>query len=384
MLFSHIADTHLGLVQYGSNEREEDVYDAFNQTIDISIKDKVDFVIFAGDIFHEPNPSGRAIMQMANGLKKLKKNNIGSFFVLGEHDTSRIRGTPVPYIYHKLEFSKYIGDGKPIEYKGIMLAGLDKRRKSEIDEYKKIFLDLDKSAENEFKETKHKILVLHQGIAEFHKYADDLQSKELPKNFTYYAMGHLHDTVVKKFNHLKGPIAYPGSTELTTSEGIKDVKKGFFEVDISGNEAVPKWIELDTRPQFSFDIDFKELTKTIDEITEKISNLTKKPIIQLIIQGEDIEIDQLQAQIARLSSLTLKCFWKIATKQISDSSVFLDKPNEIEDEILKLSIKALDSEQEANFAINELLPKLSKEQTEQGLEIIIENFEKFKKEEKND
>ncbi len=26
MLFSHISDTHLGLVQYGSNEREQDVY----------------------------------------------------------------------------------------------------------------------------------------------------------------------------------------------------------------------------------------------------------------------------------------------------------------------------------------------------------------------
>ena len=83
-----------------------------------------------------------------------------------------------------------------------MLAGLDKRRKSEIGDYEKIFLNLDQSAENEFKETKHKILVLHQGIAEFHKYADDVQSKELPKNFTYYAMGHLHDTVVKKFNYL--------------------------------------------------------------------------------------------------------------------------------------------------------------------------------------
>ena len=37
MLFSHISDTHLGLVQYGSEEREQDVYDAFNQSIDIDM-----------------------------------------------------------------------------------------------------------------------------------------------------------------------------------------------------------------------------------------------------------------------------------------------------------------------------------------------------------
>ena len=381
MLFSHIADTHLGLVQYGSNEREEDVYDVFNQAIDKSIEDKVDFVIFAGDIFHEPNPSGRAINQMAKGLKKLKKNKIESFFVLGEHDTSRIRGTPVPYIYHILNFSKYIGDGVPILYKEIMLAGLDKRRKSEMTGYKEIFLNLDKSAENEFKETKHKILVLHQGIAEFHKYADDVQSTDLPKNFTYYAMGHLHDTVVKKFNHLKGPIAYPGSTELTTSEGIKDVKKGFFEVDISGDDAIPKWIELDRRPQFSFDTDYKELTKTIDEIIEKISGLTKKPIIQVKIEGREVDVDNIQAQIRRLNSLALECKWKIITKQTSDSSVFLDRPNEINDEMLRLSTNALGSEQDAKFAIKELLPVLSTDETEQALEIILEDYREFKEEE---
>ena len=73
MLFSHISDTHLGLVQYDSNEREQDVYDVFNQAIDISVRDHVDFVIFAGDIFHMPNPNGRAIIQMANGLKTFKR-----------------------------------------------------------------------------------------------------------------------------------------------------------------------------------------------------------------------------------------------------------------------------------------------------------------------
>ena len=43
MKFSHISDTHLGLIQYGLSEREQDVYDSFNQAIDISIKDKVDY-----------------------------------------------------------------------------------------------------------------------------------------------------------------------------------------------------------------------------------------------------------------------------------------------------------------------------------------------------
>ncbi|MDC0884052.1 exonuclease SbcCD subunit D [Nitrosopumilus sp.] len=378
MLFSHIADTHLGLVQYGSNEREQDVYDVFNQAIDRSIKDNVDFVIFAGDIFHVPNPNGTAVIQMGNALKRLKQNNIDSFFILGDHDISRIRGTPIPYIYHNLEFSKYIGNGKPIEYKGIMLVGLDKIRKNEMSQYEETFSNLDKSVE---KFSGHKILVLHQGITEFNKFAGELQSTDLPKNFTYYAMGHLHDKDIKQFNHLNGPIAYPGSIELTTSEGIKETKKGFFEVDISGNEAIPNWIELDTRPQFSVNTDYKELTKTIDEVIEKISDFTKKPIIEVKIQGNDIDTDHIQAQITRLNSRVLRCQWKITTKQISDSSVFLDRPSVIEDEMFRLSTEALGSEQDANFVIKELLPVLSTDGIDQALQIILENYEKFKKEE---
>jgi exonuclease SbcD len=380
MLFSHISDTHLGLVQYGSEEREQDVYDVFNQAIDTSIKDHVDFVIFAGDMFHVPNPNGTAIIQMANGLKRLKQNNIDSFFILGEHDISRIRTTPIPYVYHNLEFSKYIGQGKPIEYKGVMLAGFDKIRKAEIPQYEEKFTAID----NRVKEhSGHKILVLHQGITEFNKFAGELQSTDLPKNFTYYAMGHLHDKDVKQFNHLSGPVAYPGSIELTTSEGIKETKKGFFEVDISGKEAIPNWIELDARPQISFKTEYQDLAKTIGEISEKIVTERKKPIVEVKIQGENIETDHIQAQIARLNSLVLRCFWRISTKQVSDSSVFLDRPNVIDDEMYRLSVDALGSEQSAKFAIKELLPILATGEIKEASQLVFENFEKFKKENKS-
>ena len=144
MLFSHISDTHLGLAQYGSEEREHDMYHVFNQAIDTSIKEHVDFVIFAGDIFHVPNPTGTAIVQMANALKRLKQNKIESFFILGEHDISRIRTTPIPYVYHNLEFARYIGHGKPIEYKNILLAGFDKIRKSEVTQYEDRFKEVEK------------------------------------------------------------------------------------------------------------------------------------------------------------------------------------------------------------------------------------------------
>lgn len=380
MLFSHISDTHLGLGQYGSEEREQDVYHVFNQAIDTSIKDHVDFIIFAGDIFHVPNPNGNAIVQMANALKRLKQNNVDSFFILGEHDISRIRTTPIPYVYHNLEFSKYIGQGKPFEYRGILLAGFDKIRRAEIPQYEDKFAQIDNAVKNH---TGHKILVMHQGITEFNKFAGELQSTDLPKNFTYYAMGHLHDKDIKQFNHLKGPIAYPGSIELTTSEGIKEAEKGFFQVDISSQDAKTNWIELDTRPQFSFNTEYDELSKSIDEISEKISEIHRKPILELKIQGEKIEIDQIQIQISRLQARALRCFWRITSKKSSESSVFLDRPTVIDDEMFRLSTEILGSQQAASYAVKELLPLLSTGQTEEAVQTIIENFQKFKREKEN-
>ena len=380
MLFSHISDTHLGLVQYGSEERTQDVYDVFNQAIDTSIKDHVDFVVFAGDIFHAPNPNGTAIIQMANGLKRLKENDIDSFFILGEHDISRVRTTPVPYVYHNLGFSNYIGQGKPIEYKGILLAGFDKIRKAEIPQYEERFAAIDKSVKDH---VGHKILLLHQGITEFNKFAGELQSTDLPKNFTYYAMGHLHDKDIKEFEHLDGPVAYPGSTELTSVEGIKETKKGFFQVDISQKEAaIPNWIELDARPQISSSTKYEDLAKTIDEISEKIIADRKKPIVEIKIQGENIETDHIQMQVSRLNSQVLRCFWKIYTSQVSDSSVFLDRPNVIDDEMYRLSVEALGSEHAASFAIKELLPILASGEIEEASQIVYEDFERTKKENK--
>jgi DNA repair exonuclease SbcCD nuclease subunit len=373
MKFSHISDTHLGLIQYGLEEREQDIYDSFNQAIDISIQDKVDFVIFAGDIFHNPNPSGTSILQMANALKKLKQNEIESFFVLGEHDISRIRSTPIPYVYHNLEFSKYVGRGEPVYYKDVMIVGFDKIRKNEMTGLEEKFLRVESLA-NEHKG--HKILVLHQGITEVNKFAGEVNSTDLPKNFTYYAMGHLHDKFLKQYDHLKGPLAYPGSTEMTTSEGVKETEKGFFKVDISDDEAKPQWVKLDTRPQISVKTEFENIDSAIKELNEKIIGLEKKPIIEIKIHGENLEREIIEGKIADLASKSLQLSTKIFQND-DESSVLLNRPAQIDQELFKLAVNSLKSEKLAHFAINELLPLLSTRQVDNATQVVEENFSNF-------
>ena len=375
MKFSHISDTHLGLVQYGLGEREQDIYDSFNQAIDISINDKVDFVIFAGDVFHTPTPSGTAILQMANALKRLKQNGIESFFVLGEHDISRVRTTPIPYVYHNLEFSKYIGREEPVYYKNVMIIGLDKIRKNEMEGLEEKFSKLESLAS---KHDGHKILVLHQGITEVNKFAGEINSTDLPKNFTYYAMGHLHDKFLKQYEHLKGPLVYPGSTDMTSNQG--DVEKGFFEVDISETDAKPEWKKLDTRLQIIEKIEFEKIDSKIQELNEKISKLGKKPIIKIKIKGDNLERDVIESKFTELASKSLHFSWELS-KEEDESSVFLNRPAQIDQELFKLAVNALKSEKLAHIAINELLPLLSTRQVDSATQVVIENFSNFSEKE---
>ena len=377
MKFSHISDTHLGLIQYGLEEREQDIYNSFNQAIDISIKDKVDFVIFAGDIFHTPTPSGTAILQMANALKRLKQSGIESFFILGEHDISRVRTTPIPYVYHNLEFSKYIGREEPVYYKNVMIIGLDKIRKNEMEGLEEKFSKLESLAS---KHNGHKILVLHQGIAEVNKFAGEINSTDLPKNFTYYAMGHLHDKFLKQYKHLKGPLAYPGSTDMTSNQG--DVEKGFFEIDISEIDAKPEWKKLDTRLQILEKIEFEKIDSKIEELIEKISKLEKKPIIKIKIKGNNLQREIIESKFANLASKSLHFSWELS-KEEDESSVLLNRPAQIDEELFKLAVNTLKSEKLAHIAINKLLPLLSTRQVDSATQVVIENFDNFL-EEKND
>ncbi len=371
MKFSHISDTHLGLIQYGLEEREQDIYNSFNQAIDISIKDKVDFVIFAGDIFHTPTPSGTAILQMANALKRLKQSGIESFFILGEHDISRVRTTPIPYVYHNLEFSKYIGREEPVYYKNVMIIGLDKIRKNEMEGLEEKFSKLESLAN---KHNGHKILVLHQGIAEVNKFAGEINSTDLPKNFTYYAMGHLHDKFLKQYKHLKGPLAYPGSTDMTSNQG--DVEKGFFEIDISEIDAKPEWKKLDTRLQILEKIEFEKIDSKIEELIEKISKLEKKPIIKIKIKGNNLQREIIESKFANLASKSLHFSWELS-KEDDESSVLLNRPAQIDEELFKLAVNTLKSEKLAHIAINKLLPLLSTRQVDSATQVVIENFDNF-------
>jgi len=373
MLIAHISDTHLGYSQFNLEEREEDVYDAFDQAISTVIKEGVKIVILAGDLFHMPKPQGEAIVKFGDALKRLKERDIKTVFVLGEHDISRTRGVPVPYVFHNLGFARYLKNGEPYTVDNTLLIGFDKYRRSELDDLRNELKKADGIAKTF---SGHKILVLHQGLLDFSDVAGEISSNDLPANFTYYAMGHFHDRYEKRFHHLGGPLAYPGSIEITSSESIRETEKGFYIVDLSRKEASLNWVKLDIRTQIAANINYDSIKKGIDELVSKFKKLKKKPIVSLKVKGNDIDSRVVADNLSKLNEIVLHYIWEPVEERRASLSVYDEKPSDIDTEMLNRTREALGSDELAEFAVKELLPLLAENRIDEACELVWKGYER--------
>ena len=358
MLISHISDIHLGYAQFNLQEREEDLYELFEESIDKSIQEHVEAIIFAGDIFHNPKPNGSAIIKLAHELKKLKEKSIPVYFILGEHDISRINDVPVPFLFHNLGLAKRLRPDTPIKVKDLLIYGFNKQRRSNIDNgLLKPFKELEKIIQSDENKRLKKILVLHQGLSDFNRFAGEIFANDLPIGFNYYAMGHYHDHIQKNFPELDNSlVAYPGSLDLGHNESISEVEKGFLLVDLSAipENVTSQWIRIEKRrPQLSQSIDYDELDNHLDYLLNLSRSYQKKPVIELNIKGQDIPHKILYGKLSKLNDHFLYYTWNLLDKEpISGYSYDFSQDFEIDKELSKLISECLKSESLTNLSLD--------------------------------
>ena len=385
MLISHISDIHLGYSQFNLQEREEDIYEIFEEAIDKSIGEHAEIIILAGDIFHTPRPSGASIIKLANQLKKLKERSIPVYFILGEHDINRMQDVPVPYVFHNLRLATRLKENQPIRHGNVTIFGFDKERKTNIGsllQQLKITEKLVKQQKGvDLGKNNKNILVLHQGLADFNRFAGELNSTDLPKGIDYYAMGHYHDHIEKRFDYLDGLISYPGSIDLSPSEGIKEVDKGFFLTDLSAKEVTTNWVKLEKRrAQFAVDINYESIADELIAIIKKIMDYEKKPIVMLRISGTQIDSKVVATQLIKLNKACLHYVWQPIEPQASSSPLSYDgKPVDIDSELKRLAKEALKSEDLASLAINDILPVAGSGDASATLDILWKMYNDTKK-----
>jgi exonuclease SbcD len=252
--FIHVADLHLGYAQYGLETRRQDFDNAFTETVEKTIELKPDFMIIAGDLFHQARPSNVTLENTIKNFKRLRDAGIPVLTVDGSHDSApnTITGT----ILHPLDSAGLIyhlprHEGacwrKPDCCYVYGVPNFRSRRKTE--EALPAFMAQNVPAPDP---SLSNIFVFHMALdlpSVTPPYIEAEAPPELiPEGFNYYAAGHVHERYIGKFK--TGLLAYSGCTETVSYDETKN-KKGFFHVKVTEKgEVSPEFVELKSSRKF--------------------------------------------------------------------------------------------------------------------------------------
>lgn len=270
--FAHIADCHLGAFGRNPKLREYNLK-AFERAIDISIEREVDFIIIAGDLFHNPHPDMDVVNRAVQTLMRARRENIRIYSVYGSHDFNIARASLIDVLESAEVFKKvvnYLEDENRLAPKedpsGVSIAGLSGRKnRADVSYFEQIDFSFPAGDDKS-------IFVFHSPIAEL-KPAEiheerSLPLSSLPENFDYYAGGHIHMKIADSANS----IYYPGPTFGASYTDLARDERGFYLVD----DWEPEYIRFEEPEILSKRIDAEGLK--IEELEEKLESLLNEPM----------------------------------------------------------------------------------------------------------
>lgn len=290
MRIAHVADTHLGRRQYNLDERENDVYDVFNEVVDRVVEERVDLLIHSGDLFDSPNPSIKALKNFKENLRKLR-DKVKFIAVLGDHDLPKRRGLPPHSLFEEVKVLG-VGELELLELDDILVAGISNIRGRSLELLKMELQKFDQIAGK----YPNSILILHQGVDRYLPFegAYELREADLPRKASYYAFGHIHSRVLTQFGG--GYLAYAGSTEIMRKDEVESwVKngKGFYIVDFNRDRLEVHKIDVDVRPQYEIEVDLTRGEYKTPLLKYLNQTWRKNPILHIYVSGRSINTKQI-------------------------------------------------------------------------------------------
>lgn len=229
MKFAHLGDCHLG--GWRQPELMELNFMSFRFAVDVCIKEKVDFILIAGDLFDSAYPPIEVIKEAFKEFKRIYDAEIPVFLIAGSHDYS-VSGKSFLDVLENAGFAKNVFQREerngltylqPTLYKNVAIYGYPGRKSGlEVEEVNKIKLN---EAPGLFT-----ILMLHTAIRDAvgSLPIPAVDETKLPKT-DYLALAHLH------INYNKNRRVYCGPTFPNNSLELEELQGGSFYIcDTSG------------------------------------------------------------------------------------------------------------------------------------------------------
>lgn len=352
--FAHIADVHLG--GWKQQPMQDLNFESFRKAVNICIDSRLDFILFAGDIFDSAYPPIEILKETFAEFKRLKEARIPCFIVAGSHDYS-VSGKTFLDVLEKAGFCKNVAkieekDEKiilsPVIHEGVAIYGYPGKKSGlEIPDLRRVKLN---DAPGMFK-----ILMLHTTIdkAKGGLPIDAIETDLLPK-VDYYALGHLHiDFKYKNF-------VYPGPVFPNNFAELEDLNHGsFYLVDTESSNTLEK-IRLNVKEIVKIEIEVKNAQEGTAQIIQELEkHHLEDKIVLLRIRGEleqgktsDIKFAQIEEYVnSKNAYFILKNTHDLKTKDVELG--FEVKSNEnLEEETIKVYSEQNQSE------FNDLIPLL--------------------------
>ena len=281
MKFSHIADCHIG--GWRDPKLKDLNSEAFSRAVNISIKENVDFIVIGGDLFNTALPGIDKLKDVVKKFKELKDRKIPVYLIPGSHDFSPSGKTMLDVLEEAgLCINVVKGEVKDNKLKlkftidqktGAKITGMLGRRGMLERTY---YEELDRKHLEE--EPGFKIFLFHTSITELKpKDMDKMDSAPislLPKNFEYYAGGHVH--IIEKMD-MPGykNVVYPGPLFPNNFHELEELKGGGFYIYDNGQV-----IRHDISIKKVVSIKINASQKLPESITDELLDRIKKEKIE--------------------------------------------------------------------------------------------------------
>jgi DNA repair protein SbcD/Mre11 len=286
----HTGDLHLGMTfkSLGKKSRlhRRDCQDVFSNIIDLCINEKVDGLLIAGDLFHDPNPSKPIVTFVIDEFKRLRDKSIPVFLISGNHDP------------HKKD-SFWFNYNFPLNVVVFENNNLEPKTIGNLTVYGLAYTNNTKEPLKDFKAEKSdnfKVGLIHGSTININV-KEDPESNYRPikkaqidnSNLDYVALGHFHDLLEVK---AKVKCFYSGSPEGLSFKN--NPGSGVLFVKYSNGNVTVKPIKTTIRGFHSIEIDCTKFDNDLEirKILEK--NKGDDKILRLILKGSpslDFQLD---------------------------------------------------------------------------------------------
>ena len=378
MKFAHTGDCHLG----GWRQPEMIALNlkSLSLFVDTCLKEKVEFVLIAGDFFDSAYPPIEAIKTAFDQLRRLKEAQVPVFIIAGSHDYSA-SGKSFIDVLEKADFVKNASRPElrdnfiylsPLVYKGVAIYGYPGKRSAlEVEDIKRIKLHESPGM--------YTILMLHTALRDAvgNLPIPAVDQDKLPK-VNYLALAHLHVKYEKNSRVYCGPLFPNSVAELEELGG-----GSFYIVDTNGKT---ERREINLNPVITIDLPITDTTLLMDEAQTLFEKQNLKDSI-LILRLTGVFENGLPASV-RLAELEQMAKKKGAYAVLKNTSgikgaegsfLFASPGEELEETIIKRFKEEHDSE--LNHLIEPLLHTLEAEKKEEEKSALFEErlYEDFRK-----